>query len=56
MTLIQFKNKLLLKLGFTLVNPYGHTVRLVNGEQVWSNPKRVKPYSLDDPSWRIYKG
>ena len=56
MALTQFKNKLLLKLGFTLVNPYGHTVRLVSGKQVWTNPKRTKPYSLDDPSWRIQKG
>ena len=56
MTLIQFRNKTLLWLGFTLVNAYGHTVHLENGKQIWSNPRRIKPYSLDDPSWSIYKG
>ena len=53
---IQIRNKLLLYLGFTLVNKHGHTVHLVKGQQIMSNPKRVKPYSLDDPSWRIQKG
>ena len=53
---IQMRNKLLLYLGFTLVNKHGYTVRLVKGQQIMSNPKRVKPYSLDDPSWRIQKG
>ena len=53
---IQIRNKLLLYLGFTLVNKHGYTVRLVKGQQIMSNPKRVKPYSLDDPSWRIQKG
>ena len=53
---IQIRNKLLLYLGFTLVNKHGHTVHLVKGQQIMSNPKRVKPYSLDDPSWRIHKG
>ena len=53
---IQMRNKLLLHLGFTLVNKHGYTVRLVKGQQIMSNPKRVKPYSLDDPSWRIQKG
>ena len=53
---IQIRNKLLLYLGFTLVNKHGHTVHLIKGQQVMSNPKRVKPYSLDDPSWRIHKG
>ena len=53
---IQMRNKLLLYLGFTLVNKHGHTVHLIKGQQVMSNPKRVKPYSLDDPSWRIHKG
>lgn len=55
-TFIKIHNKLLLYLGFTLVNKHGHTVRLVKGQQIMSNPKRVKPYSLDDPSWRIQKG
>ena len=55
-TFIKIRNKLLLYLGFTLVNKHGHTVRLIKGQQVMSNPKRVKPYSLDDPSWRIQKG
>lgn len=55
-TLIKIRNKLLLCLGFTLVNKHGHTVHLVKGQQIMSNPKRVKPYSLDDPSWRIQKG
>ena len=53
---IQIRNRLFLYLGFTLVNKHGHTVRLIKGQQVMSNPKRVKPYSLDDPSWRIHKG
>ena len=56
MTLIQFRNKALLWLGFTLVSAHGHTVHLENGKQVWSNPRRTKPYPLDDPSWSIYKG
>ena len=55
-TFIKIRNKLLLYLGFTLVNKHGHTVHLVKGQQIMSNPKRVKPYSLDDPSWRIHKG
>ena len=55
-TFIKIRNKLLLYLGFTLVNKHGHTVHLVKGQQIMSNPKRVKPYSLDDPSWRIQKG
>ena len=55
-TFIKIRNKLLLWLGFTLVNKHGHTVHLVKGQQIMSNPKRVKPYSLDDPSWRIQKG
>ena len=55
-TFIKIRNKLLLCLGFTLVNKHGHTVHLIKGQQVMSNPKRVKPYSLDDPSWRIQKG
>ena len=53
---IKIRNKLLLCLGFTLVNKHGHTVHLVKGQQIMSNPKRVKPYSLDDPSWSIQKG
>ena len=53
---IQIRNKLLLYLGSTLVNKHGHTAHLVKGQQIMSNPKRVKPYSLDDPSWRIQKG
>ena len=55
-TFTKIRNKLLLYLGFTLVNKHGYTVRLVKGQQIMSNPKRVKPYSLDDPSWRIQKG
>lgn len=49
------KNKLLLILGFKLVNKHGYTVHLKNGAQVKSNPYRVKDYSLDDASWRLYK-
>ena len=55
-SLIQIRNKLRLDLGCTLVNKHGHTVHLIKGQQIMSNPKRVKPYSLDDPSWRIHKG
>ena len=55
-TFIKIRNKLLLYLGFTLVNKHGHTVHLIKGQQIMSNPKRIKPYSLDDPSWRIQKG
>lgn len=50
------KNKVLLRLGFTLFNPRGYvTVKLENGQQVKSNPNRVKDYKLDDKGWAIYK-
>jgi hypothetical protein len=50
------KNKTLLWLGFTLVNKHGHTVYYNHeGEQVKSNPRRKKYYSMDDNSWKIYR-
>lgn len=45
--------KLLIRLGFTLVNRHGYTVWWACGEQKWSNNNRHKPYSLDDSSWKI---
>lgn len=54
MTLTQIKNKLLLRLGFTLVNIQGNTVKLVKGKQVRSNGRR-REYSMDDKYWRILK-
>jgi hypothetical protein len=52
-TFNKLRNNLLLKLGFTLRNYHGHTVRLVDGEQIKSNRKRFKDYSMDDKSWRV---
>ena len=48
------KNKLLLKLGYKLVNSHGHTVRLHKGKQIKSNPLRKnRDYSMDDKGWRV---
>lgn len=49
----KFINHIKLLLGFTLVNKHGHLVKSINGKQVWSNHKRKRPYSLDDPNWKI---
>ena len=54
--LIQLKNKILLKLGFTLINRRGlhiTTVKLRDGVQIKSNRRRKKDYSLDDKGWEI---
>jgi len=48
-----YKNRFLLVLGFTLVNKHGYTVKIIDGVQVWDNPLRKKPYSLDDSSWTV---
>ena len=50
------KNKLLLRLGFMLVNKHGYTVHLDKYNryrQIRSNYNRKTDYSMDDPSWKI---
>lgn len=47
------KNKMLLSLGFVLVNKHGFTVYLKDGKQIKSNKRRINDYSLDDKSWRV---
>ena len=49
------KNKLLLTLGFKLVNKHGYTVHLKDGVQIKSNPHRTRDYSMDDSSWQLCK-
>ena len=50
------KNKILLRLGFTLFNKKGFvTVYLRDGKQVKSNPNRKTDYRLHDDSWVISK-
>jgi hypothetical protein len=44
------KNRILLRLGFVMVNRHGFTVYLKDGKQVCSNPNR-KYYSMDDKGW-----
>ena len=46
------KNKMLLRLGFVMVNKHGCTVYLKDGKQVINNRRRRgKPYSMDDKGW-----
>lgn len=50
-----YKNSYLLWRGYTLINNHGYYVYLdEKGNQVWNNPRRKAPYSLDDKSWRVY--
>lgn len=49
----KMKNKMLLSLGFVLVNKHGFTVYLKDGKQIKSNRRRKLDYSLDDKSWRV---
>ena len=49
------KNRMLLRLGVTMVNAHGYTVHLYKGRQVKSNPRRIKDYSMDDEGWRILR-
>ena len=53
-TLTMLKNQMLVRLGFILTNKYGNLVMRYNGEQLRSNPKRKRLYSLDDSSWSIH--
>ena len=53
-TLTMLKNQILVRLGFILTNKYGNLVMQYNGEQLRSNPKRKRLYSLDDSSWSIH--
>jgi len=51
-----FKNKILLNLGFTLINRRAIkivTVKIRCGRQIKSNRSRVLDYRLDDKGWSI---
>jgi len=50
------KNKILLNLGFTLINRRAIkivTVKIRGGRQIKSNRSRVLDYRLDDKGWSI---
>lgn len=53
-TLTMLKNQILVRLGFILTNKYGNLVMQYRGEQLRSNPKRKRLYSLDDKDWSIH--
>ena len=52
----QARNLFWYHLGYELFNTSNNKklvkVQKVNGKQVWSNPYRTKPYSLDDAGWK----
>lgn len=54
-SLTQIKNWGIILLGGTLINNYNYLVRWNwhSMSQEWTNPKRTRPYSLDDKSWRL---
>lgn len=52
-TLIMFKNQILVRLGYVLINKQGNLVMQYNGQQLRSNHNRKRLYSLDDLHWKV---
>ena len=52
-TLTMWKNQILIKLGFILINKHNYMVMSYAGVQLRTNKNRTRVYSLDDAGWRV---